>query len=274
MGPAKESSPREWLTTGQAAKYCSVTSDTVLKWIRRGRISGVRTAGGHYRVARREIEELMTPHRPVPDPAHPHQTGVPLRCWEYLSGRAGLREECERCTVYRVRAGRCFEVAELGEVVDHRHQFCRTSCQDCVYYRRVMNLPTQVLLVTRDEKLIAGLSTEDGDAVALRVGQSAYEAAMVLQDFRPAFAIVDEGIQGGGADEIVSHLSSDPRVPGLKVVLAVPRGEGERRRHEPLPGSVVSVIEKPFTLRHIVEIVEQFPVETSFELPGTAAPTN
>ncbi len=38
------------LTTGQAAKLCEVTPDTVLKWIRKGRLRGGRTAGGHFRI--------------------------------------------------------------------------------------------------------------------------------------------------------------------------------------------------------------------------------
>ena len=47
------------LTTGQAARLCSVTPDTVLKWIKKGRLRGVRTAGGHYRIERRLLDPLI-----------------------------------------------------------------------------------------------------------------------------------------------------------------------------------------------------------------------
>jgi excisionase family DNA binding protein len=39
------SDQRNLLSTGRAAELCSVTPDTILKWIKRGRLSGVRTAG-------------------------------------------------------------------------------------------------------------------------------------------------------------------------------------------------------------------------------------
>ena len=45
-------------TTGQAARLCSVTPDTVLKWIKAGRIEAQRTAGGHYRISPQELERL------------------------------------------------------------------------------------------------------------------------------------------------------------------------------------------------------------------------
>ena len=38
------------ITTGEAADMCCVTPDAVLKWIKGGKIPGVRTAGGHYRI--------------------------------------------------------------------------------------------------------------------------------------------------------------------------------------------------------------------------------
>ena len=34
---------KRFLTTGQAAELCSVTPDTVLKWIRSGRLAAART---------------------------------------------------------------------------------------------------------------------------------------------------------------------------------------------------------------------------------------
>ena len=253
---------KQWLTTGQAAKLCSVTSDTVLKWIRRGRLSGIRTAGGHFRIARHDIEALMTPHVAVESSPHYGNSTAPLRCWEYLSGRGEIRKECEQCTVYQVRAARCFEMSELGEGVDLGHQLCRTSCRECTYFRRVMNLATEVLFITRDDDLVASLEKEPCAEVSIRIARSGYEAAASLQDFRPAFTIVDETPAAGGSAELVENLASDPRIPGMKVILAVARGQAERRRAEALHGCVVSIIEKPFALRHVGEIVARFPVES------------
>ena len=45
-----------YLSTGKAAKALSVTPDTVLKWIKSGKLDARRTAGGHYRIHPGEIE--------------------------------------------------------------------------------------------------------------------------------------------------------------------------------------------------------------------------
>jgi excisionase family DNA binding protein len=49
----------EWYTTGEAAKVLGVSFRTVKRWIYSGRISAVRTIGGHYRISREEIERLQ-----------------------------------------------------------------------------------------------------------------------------------------------------------------------------------------------------------------------
>ena len=51
------------LTTGQAAKLCEVVPDTILKWIRKGRLRGTRTAGGHYRINPRDLQPHVPPGR-------------------------------------------------------------------------------------------------------------------------------------------------------------------------------------------------------------------
>ena len=44
------------LSTGKVAKLLSVTPDTVLKWIKNGQLPATRTAGGHYRIAQRDLD--------------------------------------------------------------------------------------------------------------------------------------------------------------------------------------------------------------------------
>jgi len=46
-------------STGKVARLLSVTPDTVLKWIKSGQLRARRTAGGHYRVAQRDLDSLM-----------------------------------------------------------------------------------------------------------------------------------------------------------------------------------------------------------------------
>jgi excisionase family DNA binding protein len=65
----------ELLTPAEVATMLRVTSKTVTRWAKTGKVSSVRTLGGHRRFHRREIEDLMRksqviaiPRRTTPDP--------------------------------------------------------------------------------------------------------------------------------------------------------------------------------------------------------------
>jgi dissimilatory sulfite reductase related protein len=245
------------LTTGQAAKYCSVTPDTILKWIKKGRLQGVRTAGGHYRVERRDLETLIpTPHSatsPLPPPAERCSEALP--CWEYLGDRGVVRDHCQQCVVYRVRAARCFLMAGMDQDVGHVRQFCQNSCEDCVYYRHVNGLAANVLVVTSDDDLIDQLAGEDNESVNLRFARNGYEASAVIHDFRPAFVVIDTEDVSGGETELLDHLTSDPRVPGLRAILLVPTKITGRWRRRSESESVVGILKKPLEAGQIAQTV-------------------
>ncbi len=48
----------ELLTPMQAARVAGVSYPTIKQWIYKGKIQATRTAGGHYRIARGEIERV------------------------------------------------------------------------------------------------------------------------------------------------------------------------------------------------------------------------
>lgn len=251
------------LTTGKAAKLCSVTPDTILKWIKKGRLNGVRTAGGHYRIERRDIEPLIV--SPGPAERLPEQGPMPypqsLRCWEYLSDRGAVRNDCRECVVYRVRAARCFLVAGLEPDVGHARQFCHGSCEDCVYYRRLKGLSTKVLVITSDDEFMNRLANEENDSIALRFARNGYDASAIIHDFRPAFAAIDTERIPQGDTDLLDSLASDPRVPGLRVILVVPPGMTGREHRWPKSDLIVSVIEKRCGIGRIAMATDSLPVE-------------
>jgi excisionase family DNA binding protein len=251
------------LTTGEAAQLCSVTPDTVLKWIKRGRLEALRTPGGHYRIDHRNIEPLVHPQLTSKETPPPPVECIPQpqRCWEYLSDRGVVREECRNCVVYRVRAAWCFQVLGLGSDVGHAKQFCGTSCEECAYYRRVRGWATNVLVITSDENLIGDLAGDQSESLALRFARNGYEASALIHGFRPAFVVVDEGLIEGSESRLLDWLANDPRVPGLKIILAAPGGMGARSK-EDLETGVVSVIEKPFGTGRVLAAISAMPVES------------
>lgn len=58
------------LTTFEAAKICNVSYNTIKNWIKRGMLSAYRTAGGHLRIRRDELERFAREHAiPISDQA-------------------------------------------------------------------------------------------------------------------------------------------------------------------------------------------------------------
>jgi len=51
-----------FLTTGDIATYCEVTSAAVLKWIDSGKLPVFTTPGGHYRVLRTDFKDFLLRH--------------------------------------------------------------------------------------------------------------------------------------------------------------------------------------------------------------------
>ncbi len=52
----------KFLSTGDVAEYCEVTSAAVLKWIDAGKLSGFTTPGGHYRILRADFRDFLLRH--------------------------------------------------------------------------------------------------------------------------------------------------------------------------------------------------------------------
>jgi excisionase family DNA binding protein len=259
------------LTTGEAAGLCSVQPDTVLKWIKKGQLRAAQTAGGHHRIAYRDLESFLRAHRVGGEISPPGETtSHPVRCWEFFSNQGVLRDACKECVVYRVRAALCFELLGPGKEVGHARLFCQNSCEDCAYYRRVKGLKLNVLVVSQDEDLIRDLAGERSEDLSLRFARNGYEASAAIHEFRPAFAVVDRDLIPDGGNELLECLTNDPRVPGLKIILAVPGG-GRRRRREPGKGAM-EVLVKPFGLDQVAAVVNMLPVESAeVELPVSSA---
>ncbi len=248
----------ESLTTGRAARLCSVKPDTVLKWIKKGRLRAVRTAGGHFRVEEREVLRLLA-RNGLPDLRErelPVLCSRPMRCWEYMSNSPG--ETCKDCIVYQVHAVWCFRMVALVRGAGHGRHFCVGPCQDCPYYRRVQGLPANVLVVTRDEALIQDLAKRESKSVAFRFARRGYDAAAIIAVFRPAFIVLDQAVLDNGESPLLEALASDQRAAGARILLALRKGSVIPRPRHP---AVMAVLEEPFSPAEIVALIDRVPIE-------------
>ena len=122
------------LTTGQAARYCLVTSDTIVNWIKSGFISAQRTAGGQYRILVEDLREFMRAKgmdaSALEERGHdrPHY-------WIFHSRRSGTHKSsaiCDGCITRYLGVLHCYRL--MGQRPGAGHQYSR--CEECGYYRR------------------------------------------------------------------------------------------------------------------------------------------
>jgi hypothetical protein len=102
---------------------------------------------------------------------------------------------------------------------------------------------------------------QGGEGIVLRFATNAYEASAAVESFLPAFAVVDLETTAARENGLLESLCRDPRLPGLKTVVAVRQGRSKRRGG--LNGSpfVAGRLEKPFDLGEIQAVIDSFPVE-------------
>jgi excisionase family DNA binding protein len=124
------------LSTGQAARFCYVTSDTILNWIRSGRLTAHRTAGGQYRITLEDLRSFMVENGMNLNLLDAEKDERPY-CWEFhceISARFGSPslEVCEGCLVHRSGTLNCWELHGLLPVTARRFD----ACGECDYHRK------------------------------------------------------------------------------------------------------------------------------------------
>jgi excisionase family DNA binding protein len=250
------------LTTGKAAELLGVTPDTVLRWIKQGRLRARRTAGGHHRILLEDIEALIPDRRTSDTPVPSSEcTFEPLHCWEYLNPHGETRDECRGCIVYSSRATRCFRLAELPDEVGHSKLFCHTTCEECAYYRRVKRLATKVLVITTDQGVVSRLENDPRDTLSIHYASDMYEASAAIGEHRPGIVVLDWDLDRVGAGELLERLASDIRVPGLRIIVAVRKSHSRPKVATHIADVLIGVLEKPFDARCIEALSNCVPIE-------------
>jgi CheY-like chemotaxis protein len=108
-----------------------------------------------------------------------------------------------------------------------------------------------VLIVTQSEDLRQRLR-EDGAGSRLEVAfaGSEYECSTACAEFRPEYVVIDCSLPKRARASLCSHLSTDPRIPGVQIFLAVP---GDRSFAEQTDLGVDRALPRGFTLSELEE---------------------
>lgn len=241
------------LSTGKVAQLLSVKPDTVLKWIKSGRLPAKRTAGGHYRIAQHDIDGLIddgTEPSPVTD-------GGFVYCWEYYGSDGSPSENCTDCLVYRARARLCYEMSGLAKETGYAGAHCSNSCEECAYFLEVVRRTRRVVIVTTSDDLRNKLLQEiPNSRFEVAFASSEYECAATCHDFRPEFVVIDGSLSKAVRASLCSHLAKDPRVAGVQIILAQTHAD-DGLHEQPATGSGVDrAIPRTFGLaeleKHII----------------------
>ena len=239
----QRSAEKEYVSTGQAAELCSVTPDTVLKWIKSGKIPANRTPGGHYRISTGTLHSIIETESLEEESRAANR---PFQfCWEYYDEGGGISDNCRKCIVFRSRASRCYEMIKLPEESGHARVFCQGSCDDCEYFRVVKGQRINLLVVTDNRELSENLEAQAGIVdFNLRLTDNEYHCSMVVEKFRPDYVVIDAAIGRDRCRNIAQYLSDDPRVPYMKIIAA---GNSDQLPAE-CDRMAFAIIKSPFTL--------------------------
>jgi excisionase family DNA binding protein len=123
------------VSSGQAARFCYVTSDTIVNWIRADRLPAQRTAGGQYRIRVGDLLAFMRENG-MSTALLEAERDVRPYCWEFHcevgSPPASSRPSCEGCLARRAGTLNCWEIHGLLPLTARRVE----RCDRCDYYLR------------------------------------------------------------------------------------------------------------------------------------------
>jgi excisionase family DNA binding protein len=233
------------ISTGQAAKLCEVTRDTVLKWVKRGRLEAVRTAGGHFRINKESLRPYLISDvvKPGENSALPEISPAISYCWEYYAGDGAVKDGCRNCLVFQTRAEKCYLMAGLGKDAGHEGMHCKSTCMECEFYQYINEAVLKVLVVTENEAIQKELTAHIHDSFQLNFSTCGYDTAFSIQDFCPDIIVVDEALVNPASEDLCKHLIDDPRIHGAQIILAI-RSDS---RHSDLQEGICATIRKPFS---------------------------
>ena len=237
-----------YLSTGKAAKLLSVTPDTILKWIKSGKLSARFTAGGHYRIHPGELEKLKISNQAVPAKRRESFRKADfLYCWEY-NNVGHFSDRCGECIVFKTRAQRCYEVVKIKPEIGHKKFFCEGSCRSCEYFHAVCEEATRVLVITSDENLAASLRKKmEHRKYKIKIADCGYTCSAILEKFKPDCILIDCSIGLDTARHIGGHLIKDPRISRSRLILVAGKGEFP----EDCDKDLFERIEKPFDIEEL-----------------------
>jgi len=240
---------KEFLTTSQAAKLLSVSADTVLKWVKAGKIKSNRTLGGHFRIPLTEVEIFNGSVSDVSTNGNNNQLAMPYQyCWEYLAAGGPIKSECKDCITFRSRASRCYELKDIPGGLGCLNLMCDTECASCEYFKVVNGQKLNILILSDNKKIVQDLDDlGDSSAYRIRFSNDEYSTAVAIQEYRPDYIIVDCTLGKKRTGTICNNLFNDIRIPVVRIILS----SKSKNIKDYCDKEVFGWIRKPFSIEQL-----------------------
>lgn len=250
-----DSKDRGFLTTSEVAKLLSVSPDTVLKWVKAGKIKSRRTLGGHFRIP---IDALNIPSRES-DLDNGNSARLDndfMYCWEYLAKGGGIKAECRDCITFRSRSRRCYELRDLPEGFGCLAMQCAAECVDCDYFKLVQGSIINVLILSRSIHFMRDAGSLDHEnGLQVQFVRDEYEMASAIQAFRPDYVLIDCAIGRKRTMSLCTNLFNDARIPVTRIILA----SKNKNLSEYCDKEVFGWIRKPFSIEQLKNCIKSVP---------------
>ncbi len=244
---------KQFLTTTQAARELSVSPDTVLKWVKAGKLSASRTLGGHYRIRRDALRVKMDKGATTLLSGNNGILPIHQYCWEYHSPDGRVSAECLNCITYRSRSRRCYEFADLPEGIGFLRLNCKTTCDQCEFYELVNEQNPNILICSVSDGIISDIENiESCGGMNIRIVRNEYECATTIESFRPDFIVIDSALGIKRSRRLCANLYEDPRIPVTRIIVS----SRTRRTTDQCDKDIFAWIKKPFTTQQLRECTE------------------
>ncbi len=254
---AELNSNKDYMTTSQAARLLSVSPDTVLKWVRAGKVKSYRTLGGHFRIPITELENLASTARAPLRAASPEAQPIAHQyCWEYLAAGGEIKAECRDCITFKSRARRCYELKDMPGAMGCLNLMCDTDCDECEYFQQVNGQGLNILVLSESESIVSGAERPSKtNGLRLKFCSTEYAAAVMIQNFRPDYIVVDCAFGKKRTGTICNNLFDDTRIPVARIILS----SKTRKIQDYCDKEVFGWIRKPFAIAQLRECIQGVP---------------
>ena len=243
-------SQNDILTTNEEASYCCVSSNTILNWIRSGKIPARKDSNRSFKIQTKDLSQVL--EKFSRNSNFENRPGFFQYCWEFNSKSGKIQKGCMDCLVHKTRSSRCYEISVPPGTTGHIHLSCKGPCTECDYYHKVQGQNSNVLAVTEKGTLKSFLKNiVERAGYNFRVTDCEYKCCFIIDRFRPDFAIIDCTFGIERSRDFIELLREDSRIPFVKIILVGSSSE--------LPVSlgktVFAFIEKQFSGRQLIRLL-------------------